>query len=54
MRAAIFLYFPLTVLSVKEAPAAIDAAAFVLWAARHMLCAVSLPFSYKMQKALIR
>ncbi|UOY93773.1 hypothetical protein MUG87_06545 [Ectobacillus sp. JY-23] len=42
----IFLYFPLTVLAIKDVPAPNDWFAFSLWIIGHMLYAISLAYTY--------
>ncbi|MGD7051860.1 hypothetical protein [Sutcliffiella horikoshii] len=43
----ILLYFPLTILAIKETPAPTDVIAILLWSIGHLAFAVFLPIFYK-------
>ncbi|KPB03363.1 hypothetical protein [Bacillus sp. CHD6a] len=43
----ILLYFPLTILAIKETPSTNDAVAILLWSIGHLAFAVFLPIFYK-------
>ncbi|MEA3318864.1 MAG: hypothetical protein U9Q88_02470 [Bacillota bacterium] len=43
----ILLYFPLTILAIKETPAPTDAVSILLWSIGHLAFAVFLPIFYK-------
>ncbi|MCP8970290.1 hypothetical protein [Ectobacillus ponti] len=43
----IFLYFPLSILSIRDVPVPTDMAAFSLWVLGHALYAVALAYAYE-------
>lgn len=46
----VFLYFPLTILAIKETPSVNDATAIFLWSIGHLAFALFLPIFYKTTK----
>ncbi|MCG1020494.1 hypothetical protein [Sutcliffiella horikoshii] len=46
----VFLYFPLTILAIKETPAPFDGIAIFLWSMGHIAFALFLPIFYKTTK----